>query len=131
MKVAFKNTQDSLNPREYIKSAPIPLTSHKGVKIQARSYQVYNAFVPVRDEIRKENYKRRYEQKRSQGFSSPANKPYKVLGDPLYLDQKDIILYGLGQLNRPDDKVTLHTQQSFNLSQEDKSQESNDKVNFS
>lgn len=33
----------------------------------------------------------------SMGFQTPANIPYRVIGSPLYLDQKQIILYGLGQ----------------------------------
>jgi hypothetical protein len=34
---------------------------------------------------------------KSMGFQTPANIPYRVIGSPLYLDQKQIILYGLGQ----------------------------------
>ena len=97
MKVAYKYS-DVPNPREFVKSAPLPLSSHKGVKIQARSFDVYNACLPVRDEIRKDNYERRAEQMTSRGFVSAINRPYKVIGEPLYLDQKQVILFGLGQL---------------------------------
>ena len=37
------------------------------------------------------------EQMKSMGFQTPANIPYRVIGSPLYLEQKQIILYGLGQ----------------------------------
>ena len=49
-------------------------------------------------EISKENYKRRLAQMTSMGFRTPVNVPYNVIGDPLYLDHKKIVLYGLGQL---------------------------------
>ena len=97
MKVAFKHA-DVPNPREFVKSAPLPLPSHQGVKIQARSFNVYNTCIPPRNEICKENYTRRVEQMSTMGFASAINKPYRVIGEPLYLDQKQIILYGLGQL---------------------------------
>lgn len=97
MKVAMKHS-DIQNPREFIKSAPIPAPSHRGVKIQSRSFHIYNPTEPSRDEVRKDNYNRRQQQISSMGFSTPMNKPYKILGEPLYLDQKQIILHGLGQL---------------------------------
>ena len=99
MKVAVAKHSEIQNPREFIKSAPLPLPSHRGIKIQARSFNVYNATIPDRDDVRKDNYTRRLEQMTSMGFHAPSNKPYRVLGDPLYLEQKEIILSGLGQLN--------------------------------
>ena len=98
MKVALPKNSEVQNPREFIKSAPLPLPSHRGIKIQARNFKVYNASIPDRDDIRKDNYSRRLQQMTSMGFQTPVNKPYKVLGDPLYLEQKEIILNGLGQL---------------------------------
>ena len=98
MKVAVPKHSEIQNPREFIKSAPLPLPSHCGIKIQARSFNVYNATIPVREEVRKDNYSRRLQQMTSMGFHAPSNKPYRVLGDPLYLEQKEIILSGLGQL---------------------------------
>ena len=97
MKLAAKNS-DIPDPQSFIRSEPLPFPSHKGVKIQARSFHVYNAQIPKREDIRKENYNRRLEQLTSMGFRTPSNVPYKVIGDPLYLDHKNIILYGLGQL---------------------------------
>ena len=44
------------DPKTFIKPIGLPFPSHKGVKIQARSFNVYNATQPSRDEIRKENY---------------------------------------------------------------------------
>jgi len=32
------------------------------------------------------------------GFQTPNYLPYKIVGSPLYLEQADIILHGLGQL---------------------------------
>lgn len=95
MKLGHKN--ELPDPKTFIKPVELPFASHKGVKIQARSFNVYNASLPKRDEIRKENYTRRLDQMSSQGFKTPINVPYRVLGDPLYLDHKRIILYGLGQ----------------------------------
>lgn len=97
MKVEIGNNELP-DPKSFIKPVPLPFASHKGVKIQARSFQVYNATVPIRDDVRKENYTRRREQINSMGFKTPMNVPYRVIGDPLYLTHKKIVLYGLGQL---------------------------------
>ncbi len=99
MKLAMGQDGKLPDPRTLIKSAPLPFPSHKGVKIQARSFNVYNATLPSRDSIRSENYSRRRDQMSSMGFKTPLNLPYKVIGDPLYLDHRSIILYGLGQVN--------------------------------
>lgn len=37
---------DLPDPRSFVKSAPLPLASHQGVKIQARTLDVYNASLP-------------------------------------------------------------------------------------
>jgi hypothetical protein len=86
------------NPRDFVKSIPIPVPIDKGIKIQARCFNVYNTTVPERSIVRKENYDRRQRQINSMGFSSQVNQPYKILGEPLYLDQKKVILHALGQL---------------------------------
>jgi hypothetical protein len=78
-------------------SDSLPFPSHKDVKIQARSFNLYNATLPNREEIRRDNYNRRKEQISSMGLKTPFNEPYKIIGDPLYLDHKRIILYGLGR----------------------------------
>lgn len=102
MKLTIKQTSfvdySKQDPREYVKPVPIPLPSDRGIKIQARNLNIYNQTIPNRDKIRKENYSRRTEQISSMGFSTPMNQPYKVIGEPLYLEQRDIILHGLGQM---------------------------------
>ena len=98
MKLAIKSTEIP-DPRSgWFRQEPLPFPSHKGVSIQARSFDVYNATVPKREDISKENYKRRIAQMTSMGFRTPVNVPYKVIGDPLYLTPREIVLYGLGQL---------------------------------
>ena len=37
---------DFSDPRSFVKSAPLPLPSHQGVKIQARTLDIYNASIP-------------------------------------------------------------------------------------
>lgn len=86
-----------VDPKDYVRQVPIPVASHKGVKIQARSHSVYNATLPTRDEVRRENYKRRQMQMSQQGFRSVNNKPYQGLGDPFYLEPKKLVLHALGQ----------------------------------
>lgn len=90
-------SKNSFNPRDHVRQVPIPVASHKGVKIQARSHSVYNATIPTRDEVRRENYKRRQMQMSQQGFRSVNNKPYQGLGDPFYLEPKKLVLHALGQ----------------------------------
>ena len=85
------------DPRSYVKPLPLPISSQKGLRIQARSENVYNPYFPIRDDVRKENYKRRLEQKAKQGFKAPIDKKYIGIGYPLYLDQKKLILHALGQ----------------------------------
>jgi hypothetical protein len=95
MKLA--NRHEIPDPKTFIKPVALPFSSHKGVKIQARSINFYNATQPPREEVRKDNYTRRQSQMTSMGFRTPMNVPYRIIGDPLYLDHKRIILYGLGQ----------------------------------
>lgn len=111
MKVSMRNF-DLPDPQSFIRTEELPFPSHKGVKIQARSFHVYNASIPVRDDIRKDNYTRRLEQLTTMGFRTPINVPYKVIGDPLHLDHKRIILYGLGQLT-VSITLTLYSYSSF------------------
>jgi hypothetical protein len=51
----------------------------------------------------------------SMGFRTPANVPYKIIGDPLYLDHKSIVLYGLGQLKDAAPVERNFIKQSVNL----------------
>ncbi|XP_074656915.1 coiled-coil domain-containing protein 60-like [Tubulanus polymorphus] len=87
----------SRDPRCYVKQLPLPIDSHKGVKIQARSDTVYNATCPTREVIRKENYARRLQQLTQQGFSAVSHKPYQGIGDPFFLEERKLILSALGQ----------------------------------
>lgn len=85
------------DPKTYVRQVPIPVTSHKGIRIQARSHTNYNATIPTRDEVRRENYNRRQMQMSHQGFQSAKNRPYKGIGDPFYLEPKKLVLHALGQ----------------------------------
>lgn len=85
------------SPLSCIKSTPLPHSTHKGLRLQARSATVYNPTTPTRDDIRKSNYDRRLRQMNERGYKSPNYQPYCGIGDPFYLDQKEIILRGLGQ----------------------------------
>ena len=87
------------DPQSYVKLAPLPFPSHVGVAIQARNETIYNATIPTRDEVRRDNYKRRSAQMSEQGFRSVNYKPYKAIGDPIYLEPKKLILHALGQWN--------------------------------
>ena len=89
--------RDLPDPKSIVKSVPLPYSTHKDVKIQARTLEVYNAYLPLRDNVRKENYARRQDQQINMGFQTPKNVPYRIVGEPLYLEQADIILNGLGQ----------------------------------
>ena len=86
-----------IEPRSYVKSVPLPIPSHKGIRIQARSDAIYNPTLPSRQEIRVENYQRRQQQQKHQGFQSVNYERYKGIGDPIYLDPKKLILNALGQ----------------------------------
>ena len=86
-----------VDPRQFVRSVPLPIPSQKGIKIQARSEEVYNPTIPTRDEVRRINYARRQAQLTQQGFRSLIHKPYQGIGDPFYLDQKKLILHALGQ----------------------------------
>ncbi|XP_012938416.1 uncharacterized protein LOC106011861 [Aplysia californica] len=87
----------SRDPRLYVKAVPLPIDSQKGLKLQARSAQVYNPTSPTRDEVRQWNYNRRLQQRTDQGFYAHNFRPYKGLGDPFYLEEKKLILHALGQ----------------------------------
>ena len=103
------------DPRTFIKPIPLQLPSHKGVKIQARSFNVYNATIPLRDEIRKENYNRRKDQLSSMGFKTPVNLPYKVLGEPLFLNYKSAALHAVGQYETDEKENMVKESQNMNL----------------
>ncbi|KAH9496659.1 hypothetical protein Btru_009964 [Bulinus truncatus] len=88
----------SRDPRAYVKAVPLPIPSQKGLRIQARSDKVFNPCIPTRDDVRKWNYQRRLQQMTDQGFYAYNYLPYKGVGDPVYLDEKKMVLHALGQL---------------------------------
>lgn len=87
------STSGQSSPVSAVKNVIEPFTNRKGHKIQARSLTIYNAIVPTRDEVRKENYDRRIDQMASMGFRTPMNVPYRIIGEPIYLDSKNYNLY--------------------------------------
>ncbi|CAF0738111.1 unnamed protein product [Brachionus calyciflorus] len=121
------------DPRTFIKPIPLQLPSHKGVKIQARSFNVYNATIPLRDEIRKENYNRRKDQLSSMGFKTPVNMPYKVLGEPLFLNYKSAALHAVGQYETDEKENMVKESQNMNLNSNkaQTTQKANTKQTFS
>lgn len=96
MQVIKMNSVNIIDPQVFIKCLPAAVPSHKGVKIQARSATVYNASIPTRDEVRRENFKRRQMQMNCQGFKSPIYLPYQGIGEPISLDDKRLILATIG-----------------------------------
>lgn len=95
------NAVNIIDPQVFMKCLPVSVPSHKGVKIKARSATVYNASIPTRDEVRRENFKRRQIQMSCQGFKSPIYLPYRGIGEPILLDDKSLILAAGGY--RPED----------------------------
>lgn len=87
------------DPRTYVSPVGLPISHQKGLKIQARSAEVYNPQFPARDVVRRENYHRRQEQMANQGFRSVNYKPYEGIGDPFYLEEEQLILHALGQID--------------------------------
>ncbi|XP_064652339.1 LOW QUALITY PROTEIN: coiled-coil domain-containing protein 60-like [Lineus longissimus] len=85
------------DPRSYVRMRPPPSPSHRAIKIDARSATIYTASTPSRDEVRKDNYDRRYDQMTQRGFWAVSYKPYKGIGDPFYLDERKLIMHALGQ----------------------------------
>ncbi|XP_077869355.1 coiled-coil domain-containing protein 60-like [Saccoglossus kowalevskii] len=90
-------------PRKYIQPIPLPIPSHQGLLIQARSDSVYNCTHPTRNQVFRDNYARRQRQMREQGYNAISYKPYRCVGEPFYLDEKKIILHALGQLENEED----------------------------
>lgn len=79
---------------------PLPLKSHQGLQILARSGSHYNCASPAREDVFHDNYARRTKQLNEQGYNSVNHKPYQVLGGPVVLDEKQLILSALGQLKQ-------------------------------
>lgn len=105
------------DPRTYVQQIPLPVSSQKGLKIQARNIDVYNPTVPARNEVRVSNYIRRMQQMSQQGFKSVSYKPYQGIGDPFYLDEKKLILHALGQWNEVSIEISFIQFWGFNLNE--------------
>lgn len=78
-----------------------PYRNARGHKIQARSLVVYNAVVPTRDQVRRENFARRHAQMACMGFRTPANMPYRNIGEPMLLDSRHFGLIDLQRVESP------------------------------
>ncbi|XP_059154779.1 coiled-coil domain-containing protein 60-like [Physella acuta] len=87
----------SRDPKSYVKSVPLPIPSQKGLKLQARCDSFLNPYTPTREEVWKCNYDRRKQQLSEQGFYAHIHQPYKAVGDPVYLDNRVMVLSTLGQ----------------------------------
>jgi hypothetical protein len=87
------------DPRSYVQPLPLPLPSHQGEYIAARSEVHYrsNCASPSKEEVFKSNYARRMKQMKEQGYKSVNHKPYQLLGEPFYLKERKLILHSLGQ----------------------------------
>ncbi|XP_033108401.1 coiled-coil domain-containing protein 60-like isoform X2 [Anneissia japonica] len=87
------------DPRTYIEQKPLPIKSDLGKHILARSETHYNCAEPTRETVFRQNFARRQKQRKEQGYNSVDYEPYKLLGEPLYLNEKKLILHALGQLD--------------------------------
>ena len=82
MKLSYKYP-DFSDPHLLLTNAPLSLHNQPGVMVKARTFHVYSASLPTRDQVRNENYKRRLEQMSSRGYRTPINEPYRIIGDPI------------------------------------------------
>ncbi|XP_071510854.1 coiled-coil domain-containing protein 60-like [Diadema antillarum] len=95
---AFSSAPAGKDDSACIQTRPLPLKSHQGLRILARSDSHYNCASPNREQVFLDNYARRTKQMNEQGYKSVNYKPYELLGGPLELDSKQLILSALGQL---------------------------------
>ncbi|XP_048467408.1 coiled-coil domain-containing protein 60 isoform X2 [Rhincodon typus] len=89
-----------LEPRSFVMIKPLPLPPSKGLKVKARSLTVYSPSEPSRQQVFHENYRRRQDQLSRQGYRSVSWKPYQAIGQPLYLEPRQLVLHSLGQLDQ-------------------------------
>ncbi|XP_075118279.1 coiled-coil domain-containing protein 60-like [Leptodactylus fuscus] len=109
------------DPRSYVLIRPLPLPSHKGLKVQARSPSHYTCWTQrPREQVFRENYYRRQRQLSQQGYSAPNDKPYEDLGHPLVLEAKKLILHSLGQEEQ--DKKPEETEAGKEMPEESRSE---------
>lgn len=99
------------DPRSYVKPVPPAVPSKRGLRIETRSSNKYYTSTPDPKLVWTNNYRRRQQQWTSEGFQSARDKPYRGIGDPVYLGQKpkQLILNGLGQITNVRFPVTLST----------------------
>nr|XP_056715720.1 coiled-coil domain-containing protein 60 [Euleptes europaea] len=86
------------DPRYFVLIKPLPIRTQKGLRVQARSSNVYNCWEKTREQVFLENYHRRIKQLTQQGYFTPSWRPYQDFGEPLFLEPKRLTLHGLGQL---------------------------------
>ncbi|XP_010003176.1 PREDICTED: coiled-coil domain-containing protein 60 [Chaetura pelagica] len=86
-----------LNPRDFVSIQALVGFPHNEGRVLARSSTVFKSSEPSRDQVFWENYRRRQKQF-TQGHFTPAGKPYRDIGQMVYIDPKEFTLYSLGQL---------------------------------
>ncbi|KXJ08664.1 hypothetical protein AC249_AIPGENE4944 [Exaiptasia diaphana] len=84
------------NPRAFVRPKPLPLPSHRGLKITARNARIYTCEVPTRKQVAHDNYARRKHQMTKCGYRSVNYKPYQCVGE-VVLNDKKLIMSALGQ----------------------------------
>ncbi|XP_010290493.1 PREDICTED: coiled-coil domain-containing protein 60 [Phaethon lepturus] len=86
-----------LDPRDFVCIQALPAFAQKEGRVLARSRTIYRSGERPREQVFWENYHRRQKQF-TQGHFTPTGKPYRELGEILYIDPKKLTLYSLGQL---------------------------------
>ncbi|KAK3748604.1 hypothetical protein QZH41_016425 [Actinostola sp. cb2023] len=84
------------NPRTFVRPKPLPIPTHRGLKITARNSRIYTCEVPTRTQVAQDNYARRKHQMTKCGYRSVNYRPYQSVGDVVLNDRK-LILSALGQ----------------------------------
>ncbi|KAM9118351.1 coiled-coil domain-containing protein 60 [Pangshura tecta] len=109
----------TLDPRYFVLIRPLPISTLKGAKVQARSSTIYNCWESTREQMFWENYHRRHKQLTQHGYWTPSWKPYQELGKILYLEPKKLTLHYLGQLPQEPIKEEASTAQEEALKKVD------------
>nr|XP_015221507.1 PREDICTED: coiled-coil domain-containing protein 60 isoform X3 [Lepisosteus oculatus] len=119
----------SLDPRNFVIIKPLPISPPAGIKLQARSSTVFNPCEPNREQVFRENYRRRQKQLTRQGYRAVNWRPYEEIGEPLVLEPKRLILHSLGQpeqicKDEPSGGPKEDQESAFNKAQLDSAEES-------
>ncbi|XP_032303769.1 coiled-coil domain-containing protein 60 isoform X2 [Coturnix japonica] len=85
------------NPKDFVRIRPLPSSAQTDGKVLARSFTLYRSRGPPSEQVFKETWQRR-EQQRTQALFTPRGKPYRELGDLSCADPKHFTLRSLGQL---------------------------------